>query len=258
MIILYVFFNVLAAVSALNAYNVFKVIGNSSKKKNRPEFTAGYRNSFKKYGITSKTDLFVCIMMPFSGLLMAVASLASGKILPSVILLLTPIGAMFFILAARKKRVSMIFQKNAYKLYKYILNQNSAGVRPSDAIKRMYEVIEDKTMRKTFMEACAKFSVSLDNDILADEIIKNIDTPESRSFAMTIRDRIFENGDSKLLERLEQLMFNRYFAYIQRSTDNVKTRCLLSVLLLCSVIVVMVLIPTMLDVQNAMNSIFTQ
>ena len=74
---------------------------------------------------------------------------------------------------------------------------------------------------------------------------------------MSIRDKLFETRDSELMERLEQLMFNRYFASIQRATDGVKTRCLITVVMLCSIIVVMVLIPTFLDVQNAMNSIFT-
>ena len=122
----------------------------------------------------------------------------------------------------------------------------------------MYEVVEEKKLRRILEEACAKYSVSMDNEILSGEILERIDTPEARSFAMTIRDRLFESRDEKLIGRLEQLMFNRYFAYVQRTTDGIKTRCLLTVVLLCSALVIMILIPTMLDVQNALNSIFSQ
>jgi hypothetical protein len=74
---------------------------------------------------------------------------------------------------------------------------------------------------------------------------------------MSIRDGLFESRDEQLLDRLEQMMFNRYFAYVQRMTDSLKTRCLVTVILLCSIIVCMILIPTIMDVQSALDSIFT-
>lgn len=98
----------------------------------------------------------------------------------------------------------------------------------------------------------------MNGKLLANEITDKIDTPEARSFAMSIRDGLFENRDEKLMDRLEQLMFNRYFAYVQRMTDGVKTKCLITVVLLCLIIVGMILVPTIMDVQNALNSIFSQ
>ena len=258
MIILYGILNMISAASALSAYSVSKARGKKVRSGELPEFLEKTAVIFKKYGITQKSDVLLYVMMPFLGIFMGAAALIAGNVPASAILFLTPVISVILLMAARKKKAASIFQKNAYKLYKYILNQSYAGVRPSEAMKKMYEVVEEKKLRRNLMEACAKYSVSLDTDILARAILENIDTPEARSFSMTIRDKIFESRDSNLLERLEQLMFNRYFAYIQRATDNVKTRCLIAVVLLCSVVVVMVLIPTMLDVQNALNSIFTQ
>ncbi len=258
MIIFYGVLNLTAAIFAINAYSVSKTRGMIKKQDVLPGITEWAVKTTKKYGITKKTDVILYMIMPFTGVLMSAAALLSTNVSAAIILLFTPTASVLFLLAARKKKVSTIFQKNAYKLYKYILNQSAAGVRSSDSMRKMYEVVSDKKLRKILKDACAKYSVSLDTDILSGEIIENIDTPEARSFAMSIRDKLFETRDSEIMERLEVLMFNRYFASVQRETDGVKTRCLITVVLLCSVIVVMVLIPTFLDVQNALNSIFTQ
>lgn len=258
MILLYFLLNIASAGLALTAYRVSVVKAQINKPGEISSIMSFALRSLKKYGITQKSDIFLYMIMPFSGILFCIAALSYNRVMASLLLLVTPGLAVLLLLMARKKKAASIFQKNAYKLYKYILNQSAAGVRTSDALKKMYEVVEEKKLRLSLMEACAKYSVSLDTDVLSDEILNNIDTPEARSFALTIRDKIFESHEPGLVERLEQLMFNRYFAYVQRETDSVKTRCLITVVLLCSVIVVMVLIPTFLDVQNALNSIFTQ
>lgn len=251
MIIFYGLLNLMAAVFALNAYSVSITRGKIKRQRELPGITQLAMKMSKKYGITQKSDVIIYMIMPFTGVVLSIAALLSANVSAAIILLFTPSASVLFLLVARKKKASTIFQKNAYKLYKYILNQAAAGVRSSDSMRKMYEVVSDKKLRRTLKDACAKYSVSLDTDVLAGEIIENIDTPEARSFAMSIRDKLFETRDSDLMERLEQLMFNRYFASIQRATDGVKTRCLITVVMLCSVIVVMVLIPTFLDVMYA-------
>ena len=87
-------------------------------------------------------------------------------------------------------------------------------------MKMMYEVVSEKKLRRVLMEACAKYSVTLENEVLSKEIMENIDTPEARSFAISIRDGLFESRDPRLMERLEQLMFNRYFRMISHNSIN--------------------------------------
>ena len=258
MIILYILLNICAALMALNAYRITKTRGDLEKTHVSFDIIDNVRKYARRHGINQKSDVITYSLMPFAGIAAGAVAAVSGQVTSAVVLAFSPLAIVFFLVALKKKKAASVFQKNAYKLYKYILNQSSAGVRPGEAMKKMYEVVSEKKLRQSLMEACAKYSVTMDNDILSDEILKNIDTPEAKSFAMTIRDGLFESHDPDLMERLEQLMFNRYFAYIQRETDNVKTRCLITVVLLCSVIVVMVLIPTFLDVLNALNSIFTQ
>ncbi len=258
MIIAILFLNLTAAVFFLDYIKALKVKGskpsNAKKEKVRFPWLAG---KLRKTGIHSKADTVFYIMLPAamipSGILIAVLTDPAG----GVLLMIAPAFLSGLFLRLRKRKHDSAFQKNAYRIYKYILNQIAAGVRPVDALKNMHEVIEDRELSKIFTEACAAYSVSYDAAKLADDISERIDTAESRNFTMSIRDGLFESRDEQLLGRLEQMMFNRYFAYVQRMTDSLKTRCLITVVLLCSIIVCMILIPTIMDVQSALDSIFT-
>lgn len=258
--IMYFVVNVFTAGLCLNAFLVIKAKKNEGIRKvyEVPVMVAVVKTWFGKAGCRDTGEMVFYTVVPIIGVVLALVAFASGEVARGIIVLVMPVMISALLLAAKKNKNAVVFQKNSYKLYKYILNQVSAGVRPGDAIKSMYEVVEEKQLRKLLMKACAKYSVSMDNNVIAQGILDNIDTPEARSFAMSLRDGIFESRDDKLMQRLEQLMFNRYFAYIQRETDSVKTRCLITVVLLCSVIVIMILVPTFMDVQNALNSIFSQ
>ncbi|MBN2557334.1 MAG: hypothetical protein JXB33_01120 [Clostridia bacterium] len=259
MIFIYSAINLAAALLFIYAYRIGLAKGaiKSPDRNKTSARTAAVLAGLARRGFGSGSELAFYSVFPMAGAALAAYEIFSGRFARGMVVLLVPVFVMLMLASARKRKDSGIFQKNAYKLYKYISNQVAAGVRPGDAIRTMYEVVEERNLRKILTDACAKYSVSMDTGILAGEILARIDTPEARSFAMSLRDGLFESRDEKLMERLEQLMFNRYFVHIQRMTDGVRTRCLVSVVMLCSIIVVMILVPTIMDVQNALNSIFS-
>lgn len=250
--------NISAALIFLNHINAAKLKGvSSSKVKNGKVLFPGLSVRLKKAGVHSKADITFYILLPAVMIPMGLLSVIFVDTGGGLLLMVAPAFLSGLFLRLRKRRYDSVFQKNAYRIYKYILNQIAAGVRTVDALKSMHEVIEDRELSKIFTKACEAYSVSYDAVQLAEDISERIDTPESRNFTMSIKDGLFESRDEKLLDRLEQMMFNRYFAYIQRMTDSLKTRCLVTVILLCSIIVCMILIPTIMDVQSALDSIFT-
>lgn len=258
MIILFFIINTFAAVLILDYRNIQKLSaqGMETSPKRRIVFPK-LIHRLEKAGITTKADILFYIGIPLLLIPVGVITAVFLKLGGGLILIFTPAAISLYMLKMRKKKYDSIFQKNAYRIYKYVLNQISAGVRPVDALKNMHRVIEDKELLKVFSEACASYSISFDSTKLANDILKKIDTPESRNFAMSIKDGLFESRDEQLLDRLEQMMFNRYFAYVQKMTDSLKIRCLITVILLCAIIVCMILIPTVMDVQRALDSIFT-
>lgn len=258
MIIVFLFLNMIPALFTVRFIAQKRLQPEIPKSKNRRSY--GIQSSFsqfmKKQGCEDEKDVFFYTVTPMGGVLLGIFFAANGNFSAAMVFFIMPILIAASMLKIKKKNKQSGFQKNAYKLYKYILNQITAGVKPCEALKSMYQVVEDKELKCILVDACAKYAVSMNEDILAQEIIQNINTPEAISFAQSIKDRLFESRDHKLLERLEQLMFNRYFAYVQRMTDGVRSKCFVAVLILCVVIVVMILIPTFIDVGNAIDSIF--
>lgn len=252
--------NTVAALFFLDYIRVGKLRANrkpENKIIKKSAITMKMKDTLQKAGIQSDADFVFYFILPLIMIPIGIISAVFIDPAGGFLLIAAPSVISAILIKARKKSYDSVFQKNAYRIYKYIQNQISAGVRPVDALRNMHEVIEEKKLAKIFTEACAEYSVSYDASRLADNITDRIDTSESRSFSMSIRDGLFETRDSRLIERLEQMMFNRYFAYIQRMTDSLKTRCLITVILLCSIIVAMILVPTIMDVQNALDSIFT-
>ena len=154
--IFYLILNITAAFLALNAYRIIKTRGKAVKPRSEHGITEKLQLLAKRYGITQKSDVILYTFMPFAGVASGAVMLAAGRISSAVALFLAPAAVVFFMLAARRKKAASVFQKNAYKLYKYILNQTSAGVRPGDAMKRMFDVVSEKKLRRNLMEACAK------------------------------------------------------------------------------------------------------
>jgi hypothetical protein len=52
------------------------------------------------------------------------------------------------------------------------------------------------------------------------------------------------------------MMFNRYFSYQQKKTDRIKRRCLASVCIFVSIIMIMISIPLLADLKEALKNIF--
>lgn len=170
--ILYYFINLAAGILLVNAYRIHhaKKGLEIKEKKDLPFIVKRLLKQLQKAGCSSTYDMIFYLSFPLIGLIASVYSFISGNVSEGIVLALAPVFISFFMLAAKKHKYDSIFQKNAYKLYKYILNQVQAGVRPGDAMKNMYEVIEEKNLRKVFAEACAKYSVSLNGKLLANEI----------------------------------------------------------------------------------------
>ncbi|HHW32031.1 MAG TPA: hypothetical protein GXX20_10235 [Clostridiaceae bacterium] len=163
---------------------------------------------------------------------------------------------MELVILARKKAHNLKLQKNIYKIYKYLHNQISSGVRVTDAVKTVYEVIEDKKLRNILIRLAATYELTLDIDKALGEFKSNYDTPESETLCVALKQGVLTGDNRELLARQEDIMFNKYFYYIQAETDNCRFKSAAAVGLFCSVIVIMILIPMIMDVTDAVRRIF--
>lgn len=160
------------------------------------------------------------------------------------------------VVKANIRKGSMRFQKYIYKIYKYLHNQISAGVKPTDAVRCVYEVTEDRELRGILVRLAARYELTLDIDAALEEFRSNFDAHEAETLCIAIKQGI-ETGDNKeLLAKQEDIMFKKYFNYIQAETDSCRNRSVAAASVFVAIVAVMIIVPMLGEVNQAIGSIF--
>lgn len=220
-----------------------KKIGDKIKKSGYRQKTSVYMYVLIKYGFSTGIFLAGIINMGLS----AVKSIVNAAVWVMVV--------EIFLIAKRKK-INLIFQKNVYKIYKYLSNQVTSGVRPTDAIKSLHEVISDHWLKCILMEAAAQYELTYDIDKSLSFLKDILTANEADTLCIALKQGV-ETGDNiNILNKQEEVMFNKYFAYIQSETDKTKIKIALSGVFFTAVLVMMLLIPIIIDFEEAIGKIF--
>lgn len=161
-----------------------------------------------------------------------------------------------FSLRRKVNELNLSLQKYVYKIYKYLHNQIISGIKVTDAIKNVYEVIDDKRLKQALIRMAGRYELTMDIDSALNELRSVYDTHESESFCVAIKQGILTGDNSELLARQEDIMFKRYFNYIQAETDNCKTKSLVAAIIFIAIIVIMIVIPMFFEAAEAMGKIF--
>lgn len=160
------------------------------------------------------------------------------------------------VVKANIRKSSMRFQKYIYKIYKYLHNQISSGVKPTDAVRCVYEVTEDRELRGILVRLAARYELTLDIDAALEEFRSNFDAHEAETLCIAIKQGI-ETGDNKeLLAKQEDIMFKKYFNYIQAETDSCRNRSVAAASVFVAIVAVMIIVPMLGEVNQAIGNIF--
>jgi len=163
---------------------------------------------------------------------------------------------MELVVKAGTRKVNLRFQKYIYKIYKYLHNQISSGVKPTDAVRCVYEVTDDKELRDILVRLAARYELTLDIDAALEEFKSNFDTHEAQTLCIAIKQGI-ETGDNKeLLAKQEDIMFKKYFNYVQAETDSCRNRSVAAATVYVAIVAVMIIVPMLSEVNRAIGNIF--
>jgi len=120
----------------------------------------------------------------------------------------------------------------------------------------MYRVVDDAELKNCLIEVSAYYSRT--SDISASLVIlrKQYKGLEVDTLCLAIEQGIHTGSNYETLKKLEVLLFKRYINQIKLETGWQKRRSILSVLLLCTIMVLMISVPVMMDIMRAFNQIF--
>lgn len=169
----------------------------------------------------------------------------------------------FFIVTYRRwivgdlvKKRKQIIEFNGYKIFKFLLNQISSGILVSDAIKSMYRIVEDPELKQCLIDVSAYYSKTTDLTKSLEILKEQYKSMEVDTLCIAIEQGIYTGTNYETLKRMEALLFKRYIYQIKLETKWRKKKSILSVLLLCTVMILMIAIPVVMDMMNAFNQIF--
>lgn len=173
-----------------------------------------------------------------------------------VVLVILIIVIIELVIGAEKRKINLKFQKYIYKIYKYLHNQISSGVKATDAIKTVYEVVDDSQLKNVLIRLAARYELTLDIDNALGDFRANFDIQEVETLCVALKQGVETGDNQELLARQEDVMFKKYFNFIQAETDGCKTRSLLAVAMFTAIVVIMIVVPLFNDMSAAVSKIF--
>ncbi|MHB9143460.1 MAG: hypothetical protein ACYC25_16445 [Paludibacter sp.] len=142
-------------------------------------------------------------------------------------------------LGGQIKKRKKVFIINAYKLYYFLHSQISSGIKVTDAIKGLYVIADHPLIQKTFISFVAQYELTLNIEKSLQYLRKSFTGYDCEMLCVSIQQCVNTGMAGKTLLKMEQMMFAKYFYYLQKDTENFKTK-------LC---------PVLFDALNAFNKI---
>ncbi len=161
-----------------------------------------------------------------------------------------------FTVRRKKNRIASKFRFASYKIYKYLYNQISSGVGISNAIRTVYEVVDDVELRDGLIRFAAVYGRTNNIDLALKELKSNFETEEVDTLCVALKQGIDSGDNQSILEKQEQVMFSRYFNQIQAETDACKNKSFMAVVFFVAIVIVMIAVPMMREASEAMTKIF--
>ncbi len=251
-------------ISSLSLYNKYVfLVSKTIKEYERREKKAGFYSrakvKMKKAGYTGEYAAVVYLSVKYvmTALLFLTALLFNyPDFFRPALLAMLLIIIVELVVRREKRKINLKFQKYIYKIYKYLHNQISSGVKVTDAVKTVYEVIDDSQLRSVLIRLAACYELTLDIDHALEDFRGNFDINEAETLCVALKQGIETGDNQELLARQEDVMFKKYFNYIQAETDNCKNRSLLAVAMFTAIVVIMIIVPLLSDMTDAVGKIF--
>lgn len=151
---------------------------------------------------------------------------------------------------------NLSFQKNTYKIYKFIYNQVSSGVRPHDCVMGLYDVIEEKCFKRALINMSAVYSQTSNIDLSLKSITDIYPGIDAIMLCGAIKQGVQIGSNMETVERQEKLAFNKYFMYIKNETEKIKFKGFLSISLFAFIIILLISVPLLYEMKEATTKIF--
>lgn len=228
---------------------------------NERDIYAKAKEKVKKAGYKNKHAALVYLafkyIVPLLILLITMSTNYKKNIFGPIISAAVCYATTELIVYQNKVEINKKFQRHVYKIYKYLHNQISSGVTITEAIKTVYQIMEDEGIKMSLIRMAATYELTTDIDLAIQEISNEYDNLEAETLAIAIRQGVATGGEGNLLEQQEELMFNKYMNYIQAETDRCTYIGIAAALSFAFIIVLMATMPMIMEALSGIEEMFS-
>lgn len=158
---------------------------------------------------------------------------------------------------SRIEKRKKAFIINAYKLYYFLHSQISSGIKVTDAIKGLHEIADDPLIHNTFVRFVAQYELTLNIDSSLKILRDSFSGYDCEMLCVSIEQCVNTGMAGRTLLKMEQIMFGKYFFYLQKDTEKYRTKLLISGLFAIIPVLMLFLMPMLFDAMQGFGQIMS-
>lgn len=153
---------------------------------------------------------------------------------------------------ARRKAVEQSF----YKVYRFIDSQVNAGIKPTDVLKGLHESTDDPFVKPLLVRFVGRYSLTLDLDQAIAELRRLQAGKDVETLGTQLRQLLATGEAGRSFQRTEELLFSRYFSLLQKRSEAIRNRLLLSAICMMVPTLLLFLMPMIHQAISALGEVF--
>ncbi len=153
---------------------------------------------------------------------------------------------------ARRQAVEQSF----YKVYRFIDSQVSAGIKPTDVLKGLHESTDDPLVKPLLIRFVGRYSLTLDLDQAVAELRRLHAGKDIETLGTQLRQLLATGTAGRSFQRTEELLFTRYFSLLQKRSEAIRNRLLLSAICMMLPTLLLFLMPMLHQAVSSLGEVF--
>lgn len=149
------------------------------------------------------------------------------------------------------------FQKTSYKIYKYLNSQVASGVTPFNAMKGVYQAVDDKNVAYALAAFVAKYELTQNIDEASKELKQRFDSSEAETLTVAFEQGIKTGDNAEILDLQETIMFDNYVNILQMEHKKSGILAFLAGLSFAAGAVLIMSIPMVYEMLGGFSSFFS-
>lgn len=156
----------------------------------------------------------------------------------------------------KNKERTRLFNQQAYKIYRYLAIQLTAGIHSTEVLKSLHYSVECIELKNALKSLSGAYFRTMNFDLASKEFYKHYNNKEAETLLLIIQQGVIAGNAYEMVKTQEQIMVNKYFNTLEVNGQWLKVKGSMIAILLSLLIFILLAIPMLYEMTRATHSIF--